>query len=111
MKLPEFLYESSPGEIRLTGHRIGLYTVVRLRNEGRSAEGIVDELPTLSLEHVRKVLAFAEKNREEVDRYVEEYRRELERQEAIYSRPEFWAELRERYEQMRRDQTQTPLKD
>ena len=30
MRLPDFLQEVEPGEIRLTGHRIGLYHVVDL---------------------------------------------------------------------------------
>ena len=30
MNLPEFLTRDTDGEIRLTGHRIGLYTVARL---------------------------------------------------------------------------------
>ncbi len=47
MKLPEFLIGDPDGEIRLRGHRIGLYTVVREYKEGRSAEEIAEKYPTL----------------------------------------------------------------
>jgi uncharacterized protein (DUF433 family) len=82
MKLPEFLTEWPYGEIVLTGHRIGLFTVVRDYKEGRSAEGIAEDYPTLPLELVRKVIAFYEANRGEVDRYVTEYQAELDKQRA-----------------------------
>jgi uncharacterized protein (DUF433 family) len=84
MNLPDFLTNSPDGEIRLTGHRIGLYTIMRLHNEGLSAEQIVEELPSLSLAHVAKVLAFCRENQAEVDRYVADYRAELDRQEAAH---------------------------
>jgi hypothetical protein len=38
MNLPDFLTRDTDDEIRLTGHRIGLYTVVRLYREGKAAE-------------------------------------------------------------------------
>jgi hypothetical protein len=38
MTLPEFLTQSEAGEIRLAGHRIGLFHVVRRYNEGYSPE-------------------------------------------------------------------------
>jgi uncharacterized protein (DUF433 family) len=82
MTLPDFLTRDADGEIRLTGHRIGLYTVVRCLQEGATPEGVAEEYPTLPLELVRRVLAFYREHRPEVDTYVTQYRAELERQEA-----------------------------
>jgi uncharacterized protein (DUF433 family) len=70
MQLPEFLTESSDGEITLTGHRIGLYHLVEHYNEGESAEMLAARYPTLPLSLVHKVLAFYLDNRSEVDSYV-----------------------------------------
>jgi uncharacterized protein (DUF433 family) len=82
MQLPAFLTRDVDDEIRLTGHRIGLYTVVREYKEGRSAEQIAAEYPSLPLELVRQVIAFYLDNRSEVDAYVAAYRADLERQAA-----------------------------
>ena len=84
MTLPDFLTRDDFNEIRLTGHRIGLYTVVRCYREGRSAEQIAEEYPSLPLALVYKVLAFYLDNRQEVDAYVDAYAAELARQEAEY---------------------------
>lgn len=51
MELPDFLNDTD-GEIRLTGHRIGLMHVVDRYNEGYSVEGIVCESLTLRLAHI-----------------------------------------------------------
>jgi uncharacterized protein (DUF433 family) len=82
MTLPDFLTQDADGEIRLAGHRIGLYTLARCYREGRSAEEIADEFPSLSLELVRKVLAFCGENQAEVDAYTDQYRADLEKQAA-----------------------------
>src|SRR5262245_43730753 len=84
MKLPEFLTEWPYGEIVLTGHRIGLFHVVREHRKGRSPEEIVEQFPSLELELVRKVITFYGENRAEVDAYVDAYQAELDRQEAAY---------------------------
>jgi uncharacterized protein (DUF433 family) len=86
MVLPDFLIDHPDGEIRLTGHRVGLYTVVRDYKEGATAEQMAEEYPSLDLEHIRKVIGFYLENRLEVDAYVEKYRKELERQEATMPR-------------------------
>jgi uncharacterized protein (DUF433 family) len=80
MQLPEFLTEWPYGEIVLTGHRIGLYHVVFDYNRGFTAEKISERFPTLSLELVRKVLAFYHQNKTEVDAYMARCAEELERQ-------------------------------
>lgn len=85
MILPDFLTRDAGDEIRLTGHRIGLYTVVRLYREGRNAEQIAEELESLGLALVYKVLAFYLENQAEVDAYVDAYSAELDRQYAAYT--------------------------
>ena len=70
MTLPDFLHEAQYGEILLTGHRIGLFHVVKFYNEGYSPEMLVCEFPTLPLALVHKVIAFYLENQKEVDEYV-----------------------------------------
>src|SRR4051794_23644349 len=79
MNLPEFLVDHPDGEIRLTGHRIGLHHVVFYYNEGYSPERLVGQFPTLPLALVHKVIAFYLENRAEVDAYVAEYDAAVER--------------------------------
>jgi uncharacterized protein (DUF433 family) len=82
MTLPDFLTEWPGNEIVLTGHRIGLYSVVKRYNEGYSPDRIADYYPTLPPELVSQVVAFYLANKAEVDEYVAEYDAELARQEA-----------------------------
>jgi uncharacterized protein (DUF433 family) len=82
--LPNFLTQDDDAEIRLTGHRIGLYTILRCAQEGYSAERISEEFPSLELALVQDVLRFAGQNKAEVDAYVANYRAELERQETAH---------------------------
>ena len=49
MILPEFLTRHEKGEIRVTGHRIDLFHLVSLYNEGNSAEMLLGFFPRLSL--------------------------------------------------------------
>ena len=70
MQLPEFLTQSPDGEIRLTGHRIGLFHLLQRYNEGESAEMLAAYYPTLPLALVHKVLAFYLDNQREVDAYL-----------------------------------------
>jgi len=79
MKLPDFLTRDPDGEIRLAGHRIGLYTVARLREAGCTPEQIAEELPSLTRGLIEQVLAFCAANLAEVDAYVAAYQKDLER--------------------------------
>ena len=109
MKLPEFLTEWPDGEIMLTGHRISLYHVMSHHKEGYTAEMLHELFPTLTRDHIEKVLAFAWENQEEVDTYVTRYREELDRQYAEYvavGRAINWDELRKRYEAMKQAEKQ-----
>lgn len=70
MHLPDFVTQLPDGEIRVTGHRIGLYHLVQRYNEGETAEMLACRYPTLPLSLVHKVLAFYLENQSEVDAYV-----------------------------------------
>jgi uncharacterized protein (DUF433 family) len=83
MTLPDFLTEWPHGEIVLTGHRVGLYHIVKYYNEGYSPEMLHEQFPTVPLERIEKVLAFYQQNQAEVDAYVAERRAEIERQAAL----------------------------
>jgi uncharacterized protein (DUF433 family) len=84
MNLPPFLTNETYGEIRITGHRIGLFTIIRDYKEGATAESMAEEYPTLPLELIQAILTFYHANEPEVDRYVADYQAELDRQEAAH---------------------------
>lgn len=82
MTLPDFLTWDQSGEALLTGHRIGLYHVIRYYNEGYSPEMLVCQFPTLPLALIHKVIAYYLGNRADVDAYVSRCQEELDRQRA-----------------------------
>jgi uncharacterized protein (DUF433 family) len=84
MNLPDFLTDHPDGEIRLTGHRIGLYHVISRHAEGCSPEMLHEEYPTLPLPLIHNVIAFYQDNRDEVDAYISAYGAELARQQAAH---------------------------
>jgi uncharacterized protein (DUF433 family) len=84
MKLPEFLFDHPDGEIRITGHRIGLYELADRYWSGHSAEMLYEEFPTIPLAVIHKVIAFCLENQDEVAAYVSAYRTELTQQEALH---------------------------
>jgi len=109
MKLPDFLTEVPFGEIRLTGHRIGLFHVVYDYNQGYSPEQLHEEFPTLPLDLINKVLAFYQENRAEVDAYMKRCQEEMDRRYAEYvasGRAIDWEELRKRFEAMKQAEKQ-----
>jgi uncharacterized protein (DUF433 family) len=81
MQLPDFLQEID-GEIRLTGHRVGLVHVVKLYTRGDSAEMIAASLSTLSLSLVHRTIAFYLDHQVEVDAYVTAHDQNMDRLEA-----------------------------
>jgi uncharacterized protein (DUF433 family) len=101
MELPDFLTVWPGDEIMLTGHRIGLYHVVKYHNRGESAEQLHERFPTLSPGLIGKVLDFYDANREEVDAYVALTKAELDRQEAAAPRVDVEA-IRRRLEEKKR---------
>jgi uncharacterized protein (DUF433 family) len=91
MILPDFLVDHADGEIRLAGHRVGLYEVADRYWGGYSPEMLHEEFPTLPLALIHKVIAFCLENQEEVAAYLSTYRAELAQQEAA-SKPSAAAE-------------------
>jgi uncharacterized protein (DUF433 family) len=98
MTLPDFLTRDRYGEIRLKGHRIGLYHLVFFHNQGESSEALVRRFPSLSRELVDKVLAFYHANQGEVDAYVAACQAEIDRQRAAAPAGPSLADLRRRRE-------------
>jgi uncharacterized protein (DUF433 family) len=70
MNLPAFLTRHADGEIRLTGHRIDLYLIVSLHDQGYTTEMLAEEYPTLPLDLIHNVIAFCQEDRREVDAYL-----------------------------------------
>ena len=101
MTLPDFLIRTSGDEIRLVGHRIGLFHLVHYYNEGYSPEMLAGQYPTLSLALIHKAIAFYLENRAEVDAEVAATRDELSRQRASNPGRIDTAALRRRLEQTR----------
>jgi uncharacterized protein (DUF433 family) len=105
MNLPDHLVDHPDGEIRLTGHRIGLSDIVAYYNEGYSPEMLAGQFPTLSLALIHKVIAFYLENQAEVDAYVAEQRAEIDRQIAMAPENPTLIELRRRMAALHRAET------
>jgi uncharacterized protein (DUF433 family) len=100
MILPDFLSRDGSGDLRLTGHRIGLLHLVHYYNEGYSPEMLVGQYPTLPLSLVHKAIAFYLDNQAEVDAELAAWREELNRQRAANPRRIDAAALRDRLGKM-----------
>ncbi len=96
MTLPDILEEVTTNSIRLTGHRIPLYTFIAHYNRGYSAEMLAEEFDTLSLPHIHKTIAFYLENKKWVDDYCDAHRKEMDRLEAETPPGITLAELRQR---------------
>jgi uncharacterized protein (DUF433 family) len=94
--LPDFLTRTEKGGIRITGHRIDLYHIMLLYEEGFSAEMIHLDYPTLPLALIYKVMAFYLENKAEVDAYVAEVDAESDRRMATAPRTPTVEELHAR---------------
>jgi uncharacterized protein (DUF433 family) len=105
LELPDFLTRNRYGEIRLTGHRIGLLHLVDRYHEGNSREAILGDYPTLSLALIDKVIAFYLDHQAEMDAYIAAARAEIERQAGAPSPGPTMVELRRRREALRRGET------
>ena len=77
--------------------RVSLDSVVCAFLRGESPEGIVESFPVLGLEQVFGALAFYMANREMVDRYLSDARREFDalRRQARRDRPALYGKLEE----------------
>jgi uncharacterized protein (DUF433 family) len=96
MNLPDFLIRETTGEIRLRGHRIGLYHVVTYYNDGYSAEMLACQYPTLPLALIHNTIGFYLDNRAEVDAYVTDCHESLREQRTANPRRLPLAALRDR---------------
>ncbi len=105
--LPGFLRRAAFDEIVLTGHRIGLYHLVRCYHDGYSAEMLAEQFPTLPLSLINKVIAFYLENQEEIDHYVARVDQELERQRSTGRHLDVKA-LQERLDAKRRAEGMAP---
>jgi uncharacterized protein (DUF433 family) len=104
MKLPPFLTEVPYGEIRLMGHRIGLFHVIYYHNLGYSPAQLQEEFPSLPRELINDVLAFYENNRAEVQAYMRRCEEEMEQRRATGKALDV-EELKQRREAQRRAET------
>ena len=97
-RLPDCLHWSPDGEIRVVGHRIGLYHLIYYYNEGYNAEMLLCQYPTLELVVIHKVIVFYLENRELVDAYVTQYQIDLDQLRATGRHAPTLAEMRARNE-------------
>lgn len=97
--------EQRNGGYFIEGTRVSLDSVVHAFLRGESPEGIAESFPVLGLEQIFGALTFYAANREVVDRYLSEGRREFEtlRHEAQRKNPALYAKLAEA-----RRRSQTP---
>ena len=96
MQLPDFLTADDGGFIHPKGHRVGLHHVIRAYREGASVEAIVTEYPTLPRALVHKMVAFYLENRPDMDAYIADHDRAMERLMAQPRQGPTLEELRER---------------
>lgn len=73
-----FLDRVGPNALRIKGTRVGLEHLIRLYQEGLTAEELVSEFPTLSIDQVQGVMAYYLGNRDEVDEYLRSGEQRLE---------------------------------
>jgi uncharacterized protein (DUF433 family) len=71
--------EQRDGGYRVAGTRVSLDSVVYAFLRGESAEGIAESAPAVTLEQVYRAITYYLANREEVDAYLTEGRREFAR--------------------------------
>ncbi len=81
MQLEDYFdFFENPYAIRIKGHRVGLEHIVERYNDGYSAEMIVHELPSLSLEQVYAAITYYLHNKAQVDEYMADIERFVEEQ-------------------------------
>ena len=100
--LPPCLHWHPDGEIRLVGHRIGLYHVISYDNQGYTAEMLRGQFPTLSLDLIHEVIAFYRENRADVDVYLADVQAKIDQFRAAYQPGPGILRLRELKEQRAR---------
>jgi uncharacterized protein (DUF433 family) len=84
------------GEVRIRGHRIGLYDVIKRHRKGASVSELVGVFPTLSGDEVCEVLDFYRAHRSAVDAYLADFDLMLHETQSEHS-PIDLDQLRERF--------------
>src|SRR3954453_13712976 len=100
MVLEDYFDFSDPDEIRLKGHRVWIQHILYpYLEQGKTAEQIAADLPTLSLDKVYATILYYLVNKEAVTEYMRDLREEMERQRAAQDRDPAVQRLRERLRQ------------
>src|SRR5579872_6815350 len=74
MLLEDYFDFQRPDDIRVRGTRVGIETIlIDYLDHKSTAEQIAERYPTLSLEHVYATILYYLHNKEQVDRYLEDY--------------------------------------
>lgn len=77
MRLEDYFEFLTNNDIRIKGHRIGIDDVLAYYRDGYTAEEIVAELPSLTLEEVYATITYYLHNRSKIDAhlaYLKEWR-------------------------------------
>jgi uncharacterized protein (DUF433 family) len=69
---PRYVNRAPKGGWRISGSRVSLESIVRAYLDGLSAESILEDFPTLTLEKIYGAIAYYLHNRDEVERYLAE---------------------------------------
>jgi uncharacterized protein (DUF433 family) len=70
------------GYVRVIGTRVGLDVIVYSFREGSTPEEIVQQYPTVKLADAYSVIAYYLREREDVDKYIQEQEEESDRMRA-----------------------------
>jgi uncharacterized protein (DUF433 family) len=82
------------GDIRITGSRVSLDSVIHHFKLGATAEQIAHKFPSLELAHIYAVITYYLNNREAVEQYLREQEAEGDLiQQRIESAPNYAAEM------------------
>jgi len=101
--MPREYVESRNGGYCVAGSRVSLESIIVPFLDGASAEALVDEFPTLSLEQVYGVITFYLARRAEIDAYLKDT--ETLWEQARENGATIPDSLRERLERARREMT------
>jgi uncharacterized protein (DUF433 family) len=87
---------------RVAGSRLSLDSIVYAYREGKSPEAIAQDFVTLTHEQIYGAIAFYLANREEIEAYIEQGKRDYEakRQAARDTDPEYYKKIKEARERL-----------
>lgn len=70
MNVEDYFDFLAADDIRIKGHRVGIEDVLNYYLQGYSADEILIELPSLTLEKIYATLTYYHHNRQDLDRYL-----------------------------------------